>query len=197
MGKIVLLMGKSTTGKDTVYKNLLEKHILDLKKVVLYTTRPMRDKEENGVQYYFCDEEGYQKFLNDRKIIEGRTYDTCYGPWRYFTVDDGQIDLSQGSFLMIGTLEAYESMKEYFGDDKVVPVYIEISDRIRMERAMHRENKQEHPKYDEMCRRYLADEEDFSEEKIKEAGITRRFNNEGSIDQILGEITSYLKDMGV
>ena len=71
MGKIVLLMGKSTTGKDTVYKNLLEKHILDLKKVVLYTTRPMRDKEENGVQYYFCDEEGYQKFLNDRKIIEG------------------------------------------------------------------------------------------------------------------------------
>lgn len=197
MGKIVLLMGKSTTGKDTVYKNLLERNTFGLKKVVLYTTRPMRDKEENGVQYFFCDEEGYQKFLNDRKIIEGRTYDTCYGPWRYFTVDDGQIDLESGSSLMIGTLEAYESMVRYFGKDKVVPVYIEISDRIRMERAMHRENKQEHPKYDEMCRRYLADEEDFSEEKIKAAGITRRFNNEGTIDHILDEITEYLKEMDV
>lgn len=197
MGKIVLLMGKSTTGKDTVYKNLLERNTCNLKKVVLYTTRPMRDKEENGVQYFFCDEEGYQKFLNDRKIIEGRTYDTCYGPWRYFTVDDGQIDLESGSSLMIGTLEAYESMVRYFGKDKVVPVYIEISDRIRLERAMHRENKQEHPKYDEMCRRYLADEEDFSEEKIIEAGITKRFNNEGTIDHILDEITEYLKEMGV
>lgn len=190
-------MGKSTTGKDTVYRNLLEKNKFDLKKVVLYTTRPMRDKEENGVQYFFCDEEGYQKFLNDRKIIEGRTYDTCYGPWRYFTVDDGQIDLESSSSLMIGTLEAYESMTNYFGKDKVVPVYIEISDRIRMERAMHRENKQEHPKYDEMCRRYLADEEDFSEEKLKAAGITRRFNNEGTIDQILDEINEYLTQMGV
>ncbi|SHI34596.1 Guanylate kinase [Butyrivibrio fibrisolvens DSM 3071] len=197
MGKIVLLMGKSTTGKDTVYKNLLERNTCNLKKVVLYTTRPMRDKEENGVQYFFCDEEGYQKFLNDRKIIEGRTYDTCYGPWRYFTVDDGQIDLESGSSLMIGTIEAYESMVRYFGKDKVVPVYIEISDRIRLERAMHRENKQEHPKYDEMCRRYLADEEDFSEEKIKAAGITRRFNNEGTIDHILDEITEYLKEMDV
>ena len=98
---------------------------------------------------------------------------------------------------MIGTLEAYESMVRYFGKDNVVPVYIEISDRIRLERAMHRENKQEHPKYDEMCRRYLADEEDFSEEKIKAAGITRRFNNEGTIDHILDEITEYLKEMDV
>lgn len=197
MGKIVLLIGKSTTGKDTIYKNLLERQEPYLNKVVLYTTRPMRDKEENGVQYYFCDEEGYQKFLNDRKIIEGRTYNTCYGPWRYFTVDDGQIDLKRGSSLMIGTLEAYESMINYFGKEQVVPVYIEISDRIRLERAMHRENKQENPKYDEMCRRYLADEEDFSEEKIKAAGISKRFNNEGTIDQVLSEITAYLKDMGV
>lgn len=197
MGKIVLLMGKSTTGKDTIYKELLERNTLDLKKVVIYTTRPMRDNEQNGVQYYFCDEEGYQKFLNDRKIIEGRTYDTCYGPWRYFTVDDGQIDLDEGSSLMIGTIEAYESMVEYFGQDKVVPVYIEISDRLRMERAMHRENKQEHPKYDEMCRRFLADEEDFSEDKIKAAGIKRRFNNEGAIDQVLDDITEYLKAEGV
>lgn len=197
MGKIVLLIGKSTTGKDTIYKNLLERQEPYLNKVVLYTTRPMRDKEENGVQYYFCDEEGYQKFLNDRKIIEGRTYNTCYGPWRYFTVDDGQIDLQRGSSLMIGTLEAYESMVNYFGKEQVVPVYIEISDRIRLERAMHRENKQENPKYDEMCRRYLADEEDFSEEKIKAAGISKRFNNEGTIDQVLSEITAYLKDMGV
>ena len=56
MGKIVLLMGKSTTGKDTIYKKLLENRTLGLKKVVLYTTRPMRQEEANGVQYFFSDE---------------------------------------------------------------------------------------------------------------------------------------------
>ena len=46
MGKIILLMGKSASGKDAVYRNLLQDETLSLKKVVLYTTRPMRLKEE-------------------------------------------------------------------------------------------------------------------------------------------------------
>ena len=60
MGKIILIMGKSSSGKDHIYKGLLKNSSLNLKKVVLYTTRPMRQGEQDGVQYYFTDEKDIQ-----------------------------------------------------------------------------------------------------------------------------------------
>ena len=57
---------------------------------------------------------------------------------------------------------------------------------------MDREDKQEHPKYDEMCRRFLADEEDFSEDKLQKAGVGRRFKNNEAIETCIGEITEYI-----
>ena len=59
----------------------------------------------------------------------------------------------------------------------MVPIYIEVEDGIRLSRALNRERRQKLPKYTEMCRRFLADTEDFSEKRIAQAGITRRFRN--------------------
>ena len=170
-GRIFLLMGKSTSGKDTIYRNLISDKELSLKKVVPYTTRPQRSGETDGVQYFFKTEEEYQLLESSGKIIEERTYHTNYGEWRYFTADDGQIDLSKGDYLVIGTLESYCYIRDYFGKENVEPLLIDVEARIRLQRAMRREEKQEKPRYDEMCRRFLADEEDFAEEKIKSAGI--------------------------
>ncbi|MBO6242775.1 MAG: guanylate kinase [Butyrivibrio sp.] len=192
MGKIFLLMGKSTSGKDTIYKELIVNEKLGLEKVVPYTTRPMRDGEKDGVQYFFKDENEYLKLREDGRIIEERTYHTKYGEWRYFTVDDGQINLQNGNYLVIGTLESYCYIRDYFGKENVEPVLIDVDAKVRLERAMHRENKQEHPKYDEMCRRFLADEEDFSEEKIVAAGITKRFTNNDNLETCISEITEYI-----
>ena len=192
MGKIFLLMGKSTSGKDTIYKELIVDEKLGLEKVVPYTTRPMRDGEKDGVQYFFKDENEYLRLREDGKIIEERTYHTKYGEWRYFTVDDGQIDLQKGNYLVIGTLESYCYIRDYFGKDNVEPILVDVEARVRLERAMHRENKQEHPKYDEMCRRFLADEEDFSEDKIEAAGIIKRFTNNDKLETCISEITGYI-----
>jgi guanylate kinase len=191
-GRIFLLMGKSTSGKDTIYKKLITDESLDLKKVVPYTTRPMRDGETEGVQYFFRDENGYLDLKSQGKIIEERTYHTNYGEWRYFTVDDGQIDLTSGNYLVIGTLESFCYFRDYFGKENVVPLLIDVEARIRLERAMHREAKQEHPKYDEMCRRFLADEEDFSESKIAEAGVDTRFYNNDLIEDCIEEIKKHI-----
>ena len=192
MGKIFLLMGKSTSGKDTIYKELIKNEKLGLDKVVPYTTRPMRDGEKDGVQYFFKKENEYLELKSQGKIIEERTYYTHYGEWRYFTVDDGQINLKDGNYLVIGTLESYCYIRDYFGKDNVVPLLIDVEAKIRLRRAMAREDKQEHPKYDEMCRRFLADEEDFSEDKIKSAGITERFTNNAKIESCIDEITEYI-----
>ena len=192
MGKIFLLMGKSSSGKDTIYRELMRKNDIGLKKVVSYTTRPMREGETDGVQYLFKNEEEYRKLKDDKKIIEERTYHTKCGEWRYFTADDGQIDLEDGNYLIIGTLESYCYIRDYFGKDNVVPVYIDTDPGVRLKRAMHREEKQENPRYDEMCRRFLADEEDFSDAKLSEAKIEKRFENNAEIEDCIMEITKYI-----
>ncbi len=193
MGKIFLIMGRSSCGKDTIYKHLLERKKVDLNKVIIYTTRPMREKEQDGVQYFFRSIDGYNKLKDDGKIIEERTYDTMYGPWHYFTVDDGQIDLSKGNYLMIGTIEMFKSIRNYFGAENVFPVMIQVDDGNILKRALKRELKQEEPKYDEMCRRYLADLADYSDKNLEEAGIEKRFSNDGDISEFIEESEEYIE----
>lgn len=192
MGTIYCLMGKSASGKDTIYNRLLAMERLHLRRVVPYTTRPMRSEETDGQTYVFCTEQQVADFEAAGKIIELRAYHTVYGIWKYFTADDGQICLAESDYLMIGTLEAYEQIRDYFGMDKVCPVYVEVDDGLRLQRALDRERAQDQPKYAEMCRRFLADEEDFSEENLERAGITKRFQNT-DLDQVTQEIASYMK----
>ena len=193
MGKIIYLMGKSSTGKDTVFKRLLEDGGSELKNIVPYTTRPIRDGEKNGEEYFFTDENNYQQLKEQGKIIEDRVYHTFHGPWRYFTADDGQVQQNGQNYIMIGTLESYVKLKDYFGADRMLPVMIELDDGIRLQRALDRELKQDPPKFEEMCRRFLADSADFSEDKIKEAGITIRFKND-DLDNCLAKIKTYIKE---
>ena len=191
MGKIYYVMGKSASGKDTIYKRLV-KELPELGTVRMYTTRPIRDGETNGVEYIFTDEKQLQAMKDAGKVIECRTYDTIYGPWSYFTADDGQVDLENADYLGIGTLESYVKMREYYGKENVCPVYIEVEDGERLARALKRERGQEIPRYEEMCRRFLADQEDFSEEKIAAAGITRKFQNV-DLEECVEEIAEYIR----
>lgn len=187
------MMGKSSSGKDTIYKKLLEQNTIDLKTIVPYTTRPIRAGEKNGVEYHFTDEAGYQELLGQGRVIESRTYDTCLGLWRYFTVADESIALEDNSYILIGTLEAYAQIQEFYGADKVVPVMIELDDGERLQRALDREKAQDNPKYEEMCRRFLADSEDFSEENMHKNGIVKTFDNR-ELSSCLDEILVYLQE---
>lgn len=193
MGKIFYVMGKSSSGKDTVFKELLCRENLALNTIVLYTTRPIRSGETDGVQYYFVNEERLKELTEEGKVIELRAYDTVCGVWKYFTVDDKHMDLERKNYLAIGTLESCEKLKDYYGTEKIVPVFIDVEDGIRLERALSREKKQTKPNYEEMCRRFLADAADFSEENIAEAGIEKRFYNNGEISQCIEEIAAYIE----
>lgn len=193
MGKIYCVMGKSSSGKDSIYHEIMEKGVLGLKPIIPYTTRPIRDGEQDGREYHFCTEDTVQRLQDAGRIMELRAYNTVYGVWKYFTVDDERIDLSKNNYLYIVTLEGYTKIREYFGADRVVPIYIEVEDGERLMRAIAREQKQDVPKYEEMCRRFLADSADFSEEKLVEAGIVRRFSNNDFV-QTVQEVTAYIAD---
>lgn len=194
MGKIFYIMGKSSSGKDTIYRRIEEAEDLTLGRLVLYTTRPIRDGEKEGQEYHFVDEAKYLEFEKAEKVIEARTYQTVYGPWTYFTADDGAVNLSENSYLAIGTLESYRNLKSYYGEPALCPIYVEVEDGERLKRAIAREETQKEPHYEELCRRFLADSEDFSEEKLKQAGIKKRFLNK-NLDECLSEIIAYIKNL--
>lgn len=191
MGRIYYIMGKSSSGKDTIYSRLLAEEKLDFQNIILYTTRPIRQGEVQGREYYFVDENRFREFQQAGKVIEYRTYQTVHGPWTYFTADDGQVNLEERNYLAIGTLESYSNMRKYYGEDKICPVYIEVEDGERLRRAMMREESQENPRYAEMCRRFLADTDDFSEDNLHRAGITRRYQNT-DLESCLEEIRQYI-----
>ena len=216
------IMGKSGSGKDMIYRRLLSDPQLHLKPLVMYTTRPIRSDEIDGRDYHFTDEEHLQKLLDAGKVIELRQYHTMHGLWSYFTVDDEQLSsLAAGHaaaaaldqetktsdpgtavpaapgkehILGIGTLQSWKQLKNYYGESQLVPVYLEVEDGLRLSRALKRERKQKQPKYEEMCRRFLADQEDFSEERLKDAGITKFFQNNLEKDDCFQEVKAYLLD---
>lgn len=192
MGKICYIMGKSASGKDSIFKELKQR-FPEYREIVLYTTRPIREGETQGIEYHFVEESRLRELERMGRVIEQRSYQTKHGIWRYFTADDGQIDLQRYHYLVIGTLESYGKMREYFGEDVMVPVYVEVEDGERLRRALARESMQREPKYAEMCRRFLADEEDFSEENLKRAGIEKRFKNM-KFEDCIDEIGVYLRE---
>ena len=185
-------MGKSASGKDTIYRRLIGEKEFDFRTLVPYTTRPMRSGEENGKDYFFTDEAGLLELQKKEKVIELRTYRTVLGPWHYFTVDDGQVDLAQYDYLMVGTLESYRALRDYYSAEKVVPIYVAVDDGLRLQRALDRERAQDEPKYAELCRRFLADEADFSAEKLLEAGIERTFENT-ALEECLEQIRTFVR----
>ena len=192
MGKLFILIGKSASGKDTVYKRLLEDPSLDLMPYAGYTTRPIRSGEQDGREYYFVTPKKLKEFEEEGRLIEKRVYHTVHGEWCYFSVDSDHVDLDRHDYLYIGTLESFLPIRRYYGKDRVIPIYLQIDDGIRLQRALDRERSQESPRYAEMCRRFLVDEQDFSEDRLNRAGISRRFDNE-DLEQCIREICKYIR----
>lgn len=192
MGKLYCLLGKSSAGKDTVFARLMADESLHLRSVVTYTTRPQRSGEIEGREYHFRPVEAFRKLEASGRMIESRTYHTVFGDWHYFTMDDGQVDFTRGDYLLIGTLESYVALRDYYGAGSVVPIYLAIDDEERLLRLIRREKAQAKPNYREVCRRFLADEEDFTEEKLAELHITPYMNID--LDTCVAEIAERIVD---
>ena len=171
MSRIFYLIGKSSTGKDSLLEALLADPALHLREIVQYTARPIRDGEQEGREYHFITMAESEELERAGKVVEARVYQTVHGPWKYMLVDDGQIADAACDYIAVGTVESYRKVRDYYGEEAVIPLYIYVETGERLFRALKRERTHDNPKYAEMCRRFLADEQDFSEEKLREAGL--------------------------
>lgn len=192
MGKIVLLIGPSNSGKDTMFKLVKEKISIPFENIILHTTRPKRSNEVDGREYYFCTERQMKKMFKNDEIIERRSYDTVHGLWYYFT-SSKNFDLENNNYLGLNTLVGLDRYLKYFGEENIISLFLKVDDGVRLQRALDREKMLEVPDYKEMCRRYIADCEDFSLENLKRRKLSAIIDNNGTSLETLEQINKVLQ----
>lgn len=186
--KIVFFIGKSGSGKDTFLMKSLE--IYQVEPIVLLTTRPMREGEVNGREYHFISDEKMNLLQKKDLLIERRDYNTVHGIWSYATGMEA-INLYDYNYLTANTWQGYSQFLKYYSKESLAPIYFELDDGVRLERALMREKKSGNGKYAEMCRRYLADEADFTKEMLN---IYKPYiiDNNGTMEDTLEQIDDIL-----
>lgn len=165
MGKIYCIVGKSATGKDTMFKSIREKY-KGIIPILNYTTRPKREGEKEGIEYHFVFNEEYLSYEreNPEKILEKRTYDTVYGKWVYFTLE---FDFDKTKdYIILTTIEGARAIQAKYGEDNIYVIYIQALPKVRLLRSIDRLGKAYGTEYAEICRRFLADEKDYSFNKL-------------------------------
>lgn len=180
MSRIFCIVGKSCSGKDTLYKAILGEHRPDLIPVIPYTTRPRRNDEVEGLNYYFVNDKQLLAYENANQIIEKRQYNTTQGIWSYFTLKFS-IDESK-DYILITTLDGVRTLIKYYGTQMVHVIYLYVDDRVRLLRCIEREALQSHPDYSEVCRRFIADQKDFAKEQLHQFINIHQINTQSSTE---------------
>lgn len=184
MSKIFCLVGKSSSGKDTFYKEILRENFPDLIPVIPYTTRPMRSNEVDGVNYHFVSNEQMDIYEKKEMIVEKRAYQTMQGIWNYFTL---KFDVKENkNYIMITTLAGAKALSDYYGSN-VRLIYLHTDDKTRLLRCIDRESRQKTPNYSEVCRRFIADQIDFSEDNLAEFGYYYQIDTSRKITDCIDE----------
>lgn len=183
MGKLFVLCGKSSSGKDTIYSAVRE-DMPEVLNVVSTTTRPMRPNETEGVEYYFISTEDFLLMESRKEFIETRKYNTIQDGqptvW-YYGISKQAIDLEKGNHIVIVDLNGLEELKKVFGKN-VVTVYVYVEDKEREERAKKRGGFEQA----EWDRRLEDDNVQFNKERIDRDVdyIVHNINLQQSINEV-------------
>ena len=161
--QITILVGMSGSGKDAILRKLVSDY--DYQSFISCTTRPIRENEIDGRDYWFVDKWTFESMIDNNRMVEYRTYDTLVkgvqDTW-FYGLSKSEIDRMYGnqSYVVVLDLQGAKSLIDYIGKDKCEVIYINCPSEIRKERAIKRGG------YDEIEfeRRYLADLTDFSEQ---------------------------------
>lgn len=146
--KLIALFGKSGAGKDFLFNKILKAYP-DMHRVVSTTTRAPRQGETEGKDYFF---------VSDKEFTSTKHYEQSYfNGWWYGTGEKNyNPDMVNIGIFDPKRIEILSQQPDIFD---IFPIYIETKDKERLIRALSRETE---PNCKEICRRYLADNEDFN-----------------------------------
>lgn len=148
--KILAIYGMSAAGKDTFLNHLSNN--FNLNKILLTTSRPPREKEIDGVDYLFKKK---KDILRDDNFL----WPIDYNNWIYAIANESIKDdkINVGIFNLYWMKKLFEDNDEHFD---LMAIEVSASDKDRLMRSLRREKN---PDCDEICRRFLADKQDFND----------------------------------
>ncbi len=176
---MLVIMGKSCSGKDTLIKELVSR---GWKKVVNFTTRPMRDGEIEGVTYHYVSEPKFMSMVDDEDFVEHKAYDSEFGRWYYGTPKSAFNDEEKRTVVCLTPAGALDAL-EYASRNglSLTLVYLTASDSVIRKRLEARgDNKKE------VERRIIADKKDFELTKFLDAHEIS--NNDKTIIDVANEV---------
>lgn len=183
MRKIFTIMGKASTGKDTLTKMLHERTELPI--ALSFTTRPMRNGETQGFEYDFITEKDFWDMHGCGLLAEYTSYDVAGGDTWHYGLTKEELEKSE-YVLVIVNPDGFNQIKEIYGD-KVCSILIDAPADIRIKRYLDRDIVTE-TKAEECCRRFLADQKDF-----KDVVTDYTITNEGELETVYKELESKVR----
>ena len=187
--KIFALLGYMSVGKDTILKQVL-KDMDDVKPIISTTTRPMRKGETEGVEYYFIDDTEF--FRRGTDFVEQRIYHTKVkengvekdATWRYGIE---RMELEKDDYLIvIVDSVGYKELKNYVGNNKIVPIFISAPQEELKARALARGDLEA-----EVDRRLKDDYERFMDFRVRTVYHEVK-NTNGRLEEAIKEVENII-----
>lgn len=180
---ILILIGKTASGKDKTVSELVPKH--GFKKVITYTTRPMRKGEEQDITYHYISEEEFKQKIEDGFFAEWKSYDTEFGTWYYGSALE-DLEKADDKSVIILTPEGYRDVVEKLSN-KPAAIYIYANNATLKKRLLKRGDDK-----NEAQRRLEHDNEDFKGIENEVDRIV--YNNDGTnINEVVSKILEFVR----
>ena len=149
---IIVLVGKTASGKTTVANELCKNH--GYKRIITYTTRPMRDNEVQDVDYHFISDEQFNKMIENNEFTEYKRYNTAHGVWSYGSVVTYEQEISDDYYVIILTPQGLRDLSKKIS--RYIAFYLNVSLESQLERLKKRGDEEQ-----QIIKRLQNDAKDF------------------------------------
>lgn len=149
---IIVLVGKTASGKTTVANELCKNH--HYKRIITYTTRPMRENEIQDVDYHFISNEQFNRMVENNEFTEYKRYNTAHGVWSYGSVITSEQELSDDCYVIILTPQGLRDLSKKMS--RYIAFYLNVSFESQLERLKRRGDEEQ-----QIIKRLINDAKDF------------------------------------
>ena len=149
---IIVLVGKTASGKTTIANELCKNH--GYKRIITYTTRPMRENEVQDVDYHFISDEQFNKMVENNEFTEYKRYNTAHGVWSYGSVITFEQELSDDCYVIILTPQGLRDLSKKMS--RYIAFYLNVNLKSQLERLKKRGDEEQ-----QIIKRLINDAKDF------------------------------------
>lgn len=181
---MLVLIGKSTSGKDTIRDILVKKH--GFHPIVTYTTRPIRVGEIQDSTYHFITEEDFKGKIDNEFFAEWKKYNVDSNVWYYGSAKEDLLNTDNNSVIIL-TPEGVRDIKKNGVEATVIYLYANLATiKNRLQIRGDKNDKAED--------RIERDLKDFKGVETLAEKIV--YNNlDDNLEDVISSILSYYKEM--